>query len=136
MTPSESSFARCLIDLVMTCFDIGRPLGFDPREHSNYFVVAQHTAIDGHGGLVVRLVDELGKAKLRNRKQLRVRVMPGMAARIVRRSGQQAIRTTFTPIGLTFSPRPMTGRAVLGVDASTNTHNLRIVWTQRVTCPL
>ena len=87
----------------MALLYLQRPLRFDPGQHGHDLVIAQHAVVDRHGGAIVRLVDELGKAMLGDGKKLRIRMVPGVAAGIVRRRRKQAIRSAITPVGLAFA---------------------------------
>lgn len=135
LLPSSRQLARqglavLGVDLVMALLYLQRPLRFDPGQHGHDLVIAQHAVVDRHGGAIVRLVDELGKAMLGDGKKLRIRMVPGVAAGIVRRRRKQAIRSAITPVGLAFALGAVAGDTVLSVYASAYLQDLRIIRTQ------
>lgn len=101
------------INLVVAPLYIWRPLRLDPGQHGHDLIVAQHTVVDGHGSAIVGLIDALGKAMLGDGKQLRIRMVPGVAAGIVRRRRKSDIPTTITPVGFFVRAR-LTRRRIAG----------------------
>lgn len=92
---------RTLVDVFLDGPDFVRPLRLDVAERRDDLRVAEHIAERWHVGFIVRW-RERRHAVLGHRKQLPVRVMPGMARAVVRRRGQPPVLHAPTPIRLAF----------------------------------
>ena len=99
----------------MALLYLQRPLRFDPGQHGHDLVIAQHAVVDRHGGAIVRLVDELGKAMLGDGKSCASGWCQVWPLGSCGGAGSKAIRSAITPVGLAFALGAVAGDTVLSV---------------------
>src|SRR6266851_5011144 len=92
------------------------PVALDVRQHGPDFIVGELTAERRHVAMVVRRRIGRHETALRDAEEHLVRMVPGVAAFIVRRRRQAAVRQANAPVRLPFQLRAVAGRAVLRID--------------------
>ena len=117
------SIGRILLRLLRP--DGGWPAVFDKGQHGPDLGVREHLLISWHGTAIARrgmvfapVLDEF--------KQPLVGMVPGVAALIVRRRWQAAVRQAGTPVRLPFQLRAVAGGAVLRIDFRTGADFRRV----------
>src|SRR5712691_3283077 len=92
------------------------PVALDERQDSPDFIVGELTAETRHVALVIRRRVGRHEPALRDAEEHAVRVVPGVAAFIVRRRREAAARQAHAPVRLPFQLRAVADRAVLRID--------------------
>src|SRR3989454_84955 len=95
------------------------PVALDVRQDGPDFIVGELAAKTRHVALVARRRIGRHEPALRDAEEHAVRVMPGVAALIVRRRRQAAVGQAGTPVRLPFQLRAVAGGAVLRIDFRT-----------------
>jgi hypothetical protein len=104
---------RSLVRIVLGASDLVRPGALDVSEDRDDLVVAERAAEPRHIALVAgRSVLAGHEAMLGNAEKHRVGVMPGVAARVVRRRRHAAGRLLLAPVRLALEVRAVAARAV------------------------
>src|SRR6266851_6919700 len=92
------------------------PVALDVRQHGPDFIVGELAAERRHVAMVVRRRVGRHEPALRDAEEHIVRMVPGVAAFIVRRRREAAVRQANAPVRLPFQLRAVAGRALLGID--------------------
>lgn len=105
------------VQFVMPPPQILRPPGLDERQYRDEVLIGQAPAEGGHPCLVIFQVGRLDHAALRDVEQEPIRMMPGMAALVMRPGRKEALLVGGLPIRLAFKVPAMARGAMLEIDS-------------------
>ena len=112
-----------LIDLlVMDLNDLIRPLGLDVRQNRYDVVVGQSPLISEHPGFVDVPSQSLDTV-LSHLEEHVVRVVPGVAGRVVRWSQEITVLISLVPVNLAFQVPAMAAGAMVLITVLTKLHH-------------